>query len=84
MRALHFDARLQYRSDAPDPTPSPGEALIRTRLAGICNTDMEIVRGFLGFTGVLGHEFVGTVDDGPVADQSPPETAFNPQPRRPS
>lgn len=68
MRALHFDARLQYRSDAPDPTPPPGEALIRTRLAGICNTDMEIVRGYLGFTGVLGHEFVGVVAR---ADETP-------------
>jgi alcohol dehydrogenase len=35
--------------------------LIRTRLAGICNTDLEIVRGYLGFKGVLGHEFVGEV-----------------------
>lgn len=68
MRALHFDGRLQYRPDAPNPTPPPGEALIRTRLAGICNTDLEIVRGYMGFKGVLGHEFVGLVtraDDAP-------------------
>lgn len=68
MRALHFDRRLQYRPDAPNPTPPPGEALIRTRLAGICNTDLEIVRGYMGFKGVLGHEFVGLVtraDDAP-------------------
>jgi threonine dehydrogenase-like Zn-dependent dehydrogenase len=63
-----FDGGLQYQSDAPGPNPAPGEALIRTRLAGICNTDLEIIRGYLGFKGVLGHEFVGEVaraDDAP-------------------
>jgi alcohol dehydrogenase len=68
MRALHFDGTLHYRADVPDPTPPPGEALIRTRLAGICNTDLEIVRGYMGFKGILGHEFVGEVvraDDAP-------------------
>ena len=68
MRALYFDKKLHYRPDMPDPTPPPGEALIRTRLAGVCNTDLGIVRGYLGFTGVLGHEFVGEVvraDDAP-------------------
>jgi alcohol dehydrogenase len=68
MRALYFDGRLQYRPDVPEPTPPPGEALIHTRLAGICNTDLEIVRGYMGFRGVLGHEFVGVVtrtDDAP-------------------
>jgi threonine dehydrogenase-like Zn-dependent dehydrogenase len=68
MRALFFDERLQYRTDAPQPTPASGEALIRTRLAGICSTDMEVVRGYMGFKGVLGHEFVGEVaraDDAP-------------------
>jgi len=68
MRALYFDKKLHYRPDVPDPIPPPGEALIRTRLTGVCNTDLEIVRGYLGFTGVLGHEFVGEVvraDDAP-------------------
>ncbi len=68
MRALYFDGRLQYQPDASDPTPPLGEALIRTRLAGVCNTDLEIVRGYMGFKGVLGHEFVGVVaraDDAP-------------------
>jgi alcohol dehydrogenase len=68
MRALYFDGRLQYQPDTPNPTPPPGEALVRTRLAGICNTDLEIVRGYMGFKGVLGHEFVGVVtraDDAP-------------------
>ncbi|MBN1994662.1 MAG: alcohol dehydrogenase catalytic domain-containing protein [Anaerolineae bacterium] len=61
MRALYFDQTLQYRADMPEPEPPPGEALIRTRLAGICNTDLEIMRGYMGFQGVMGHEFVGEV-----------------------
>jgi alcohol dehydrogenase len=61
MQALYFDKRLEYRPDEPDPIPQPGEALIRTRLAGVCNTDLEIVQGYLGFQGVPGHEFVGEV-----------------------
>jgi threonine dehydrogenase-like Zn-dependent dehydrogenase len=44
------------------PEPSkPGEALIRIRLAGICSTDLELVRGYYPFTGIPGHEFVGEV-----------------------
>lgn len=43
------------------PRRGPGEALIRVRLAGICNTDLEIVRGYMGFRGVLGHELLGEV-----------------------
>ncbi|RME72019.1 MAG: alcohol dehydrogenase [Chloroflexi bacterium] len=71
MRAIYFDQTLQFRADAPDPTPPPGEALIRTRLAGICNTDLEIMRGYFGFTGILGHEFVGEV----VQAETAPELA---------
>lgn len=41
----------------------PGEALVRVTLAGICNTDLEIVRGYSGFNGTLGHEFVGVVEE---------------------
>lgn len=61
MRALVFDGKLQLRSDYPEPGLRSGEALIRPRVVGICNTDIEITRGYLGFNGVLGHEFVGTV-----------------------
>ena len=68
MRALFFDQELEYRSDQAEPVPPPGEALIRTRLAGICNTDLEIMRGYLNFKGVLGHEFVGSVVQ---ADEAP-------------
>lgn len=53
--------------DRPLPSPAPGEVLVRVRLAGICSTDLEIVRGYMSFAGVLGHEFVGTVERGPAA-----------------
>ena len=61
MRALVCDRGLLYEPELPDPLLPPGEALIRVRLAGICNTDLELVRGYLDFRGVLGHEFVGEV-----------------------
>ena len=61
MRALLCDHGLRYDAAYPDPQPPPGEALVRVRIAGICNTDLELVRGYMGFRGVLGHEFVGEV-----------------------
>jgi len=64
VQALVYDGEaLRLREDYPRPVPPPGEALVRVRLAGICNTDLEIVRGYMGFRGVLGHEFVGTVEE---------------------
>jgi threonine dehydrogenase-like Zn-dependent dehydrogenase len=54
--------QLAYRRDYPSPTPPPGEALIRVTTAGICATDLEIVKGYASFSGVLGHEFVGVVE----------------------
>ena len=52
----------------PKPTPAPGQALIRVLRAGVCNTDLEILKGYMGFTGVLGHEFVGVVEEVAVAN----------------
>ncbi len=67
MRALAvYDGRLRLVEDAPRPASGPDEALIRTRLAGICNTDLELVRGYYGYQGILGHEFVGEVVEGPA------------------
>src|SRR5262245_44184585 len=60
MRALRFDREIKLVSDAPVPR-RPGESLVRVSYAGICNTDLEIIRGYAGFTGILGHEFVGVV-----------------------
>ena len=62
MKAVIFDGQLRLVTDWPEPTPAPGEALIRTILTGICNTDLEVVQGYAGFHGVPGHEFVGVVD----------------------
>jgi threonine dehydrogenase-like Zn-dependent dehydrogenase len=56
----------------PKPSPDgPGYALIRVLRAGVCNTDLEILQGYMGFHGVLGHEFVGLVEkvDGDVVTQ---------------
>jgi alcohol dehydrogenase len=61
VRALVFDGNLKVDEQRPAPRIQPGEALIEVRRAGICNTDLEITRGYLDFHGVLGHEFVGTV-----------------------
>ena len=74
MRALVFrNDVLTFEKNYPLPDLQSGEALIRVLLAGICNTDLEIVRGYMAFQGVLGHEFVGIVEavhEGPGA--SPP------------
>ena len=63
MKALVWDKELRLREDYPIPRPGKGEALIRVLMAGICNTDVEITRGYMGFRGVLGHEFVGVVEE---------------------
>ncbi|MDT8902873.1 MDR/zinc-dependent alcohol dehydrogenase-like family protein [Anaeroselena agilis] len=64
MRCLYFDGQLKYRDDYPVPAPAPGEALVKVLYAGVCNTDREILAGYKGFTGILGHEFVGVVEEG--------------------
>lgn len=58
------DGALQLRRDLPLPTPAVGEALVRVLRAGICNTDLELVKGYYPFVGILGHEFVGVVQEG--------------------
>lgn len=58
-------ARL--RRDWPAPPQRPGWVRVRMRMAGICNTDLELLRGYMNFCGVLGHEFVGTAREGPLA-----------------
>lgn len=64
MRALaHRETGLMLDRNYPMPTPVDGEALIRVLQAGICNTDLEIIRGYMAFQGILGHEFVGIVEE---------------------
>jgi threonine dehydrogenase-like Zn-dependent dehydrogenase len=73
LRALVVDRLkpegVRFAPDYPDPRPGPGEVLVRVDLAGICSTDLEIVRGYMQFAGVPGHEFVGTVVRGSEALQ---------------
>ncbi|HEY8712896.1 MAG TPA: alcohol dehydrogenase catalytic domain-containing protein [Thermoanaerobaculia bacterium] len=62
MRALWLeDRKLRLRDDLPIPLRD-GEVVVRVLLGGICNTDIEMTRGYYPFTGVPGHEFVGVVD----------------------
>src|SRR5438105_10437750 len=60
---LYANNTLRLDHNYPPPAPKPGEALIRVTMAGICNTDIEITRGYLAFQGVPGHEFVGVVEE---------------------
>jgi len=53
-------------TDCPAPTAPAGEALIRVALAGVCDTDVQLAAGYMAFEGVPGHEFVGTVVEGPA------------------
>ncbi len=67
MKALRFENQQLHLTDIPAPNPD-GEALVRVTTAGVCNTDLEIVRGYANFSGTLGHEFVGIDEASP--DQS--------------
>jgi len=61
MRAVVLDRdTLAHRTDYPQPTPLAGEVLVRVLRAGICETDLQLIRGYMGFSGVLGHEFVAS------------------------
>jgi len=67
MKAIVFDSDNgpHLQEDYPQPAPGPGQVLVAVETVGICRTDLEILEGYMGFTGVIGHEFVGTVIDGP-------------------
>lgn len=64
MQGLSFKKTLTFRKNLPPPSAAD-EARIRVSLAGICSTDLEIAKGYMGFQGVLGHEFVGVVEAAP-------------------
>lgn len=51
--------RIEHSASMPESSPS--EILIRPKLAGICRTDLELTRGYMGFEGILGHEFIGVI-----------------------
>ncbi len=70
MQALWLEGeRLLFRPHEPPPEPPAAEALVRVLLAGICNTDLEMVKGYYPFTGIPGHEFVGRVEAAPSAPE---------------
>jgi len=69
MRALLLDEELKLTADYPTPEPPPGEALIRVTIAGICNTDLELMKGYMQFHGIPGHEFVGVVEQARGAEE---------------
>ena len=69
MRALVLDDHLELRTEHPAPTPASDETLVRVLSAGVCETDLQLVKGYMAFRGVLGHEFVGVAESGPYAGQ---------------
>lgn len=60
MKSLWLENNKIDLRDVPQPQ-KPNEALVKIRKAGICSTDLELVRGYYPYTGILGHEFVGEV-----------------------
>jgi len=62
MKALRYENGSVSVTDVPKPV-ADGEALVRVTLSGICNTDLEIARGYAGFAGTIGHEFVGVIEE---------------------
>ena len=62
MKALRYENQKLSVADVATPAVN-GEALVRVTLSGICNTDLEIARGYAGFEGTLGHEFVGVIEE---------------------
>lgn len=67
MKGIYFDGKeSRYREDLEKPIPEKEESLVRIIMAAICNTDKEILRGYRpDFQGVMGHEFVGIVEESP-------------------
>jgi len=66
MKGIWFDGGApSIRDDLENPVPGEDEVLVQVLTAGICSTDLEILKGYMGFTGIPGHEFVGRVVQGP-------------------
>ncbi len=70
MRAITIrDDVLRYRDDLPEPIAAADEVVVDVTQAGICETDLQLVRGYMGFAGILGHEFVGIATSGSFEGQ---------------
>lgn len=73
MRGLRADNQgVRFAADLPEPSPGPGEALVRTRLAGVAPIDAHLLTGASRFVGIPGHEFVGIVEQLNIPDDAPP------------
>jgi len=69
MKAILFKDGKLSMIDKPIPEISQGEALLKIQMVGICNTDIELFKGYYGFVGVAGHEFVGIIEQSPDKPQ---------------
>src|ERR1041385_7442509 len=81
MKALRYENQKLAVANVDKPV-TDGEALVRVTLSGICNTDLEIARGYAGFAGTLGHEFVGVIEE--VGAPASNRVAGRPGPRQPA
>lgn len=66
MKALLWDGSTLRVGERDEPRATAERAVVRVTLAGICSTDLQLLRGYMGFTGVPGHELVGVVEEGPA------------------
>ena len=69
MRAVLFDERLRFSDAETLRVARPDEIIVDVVKAGICETDLQLCRGYMGFKGILGHEFVGIARSGKFAGQ---------------
>ena len=70
MRAIVLETDdVQVDMVRPAPIPAAEEVMVRVTRAGVCETDLQLIKGYMGFRGVLGHEFVGVAESGPLAGQ---------------
>jgi len=70
LRAVKLqNGKLEFDADSPEPTVPVGSVRVRVLQAGICETDLQLVAGYMGFEGVLGHEFVGIAESGRFVGQ---------------
>ena len=67
MRAIVLDDGLRFRTSQPAPSTGDDEVMVDVTCAGVCETDLQLIKGYMGFRGVLGHEFVGVAQSGPFA-----------------